>query len=450
MGDEIRVNSKEQGRIRVLNLVLSGHMTVGEAAETMQLSVRHTRRILAAYRKEGARAVIHGNRGRQPRHTVPEEVRARVVELARATYPSFNDSHLAEQLDEVEGIRLSRSTVRRIRRAAGLSSPRKRREPVHRVRRARRAQRGQLVQVDGSQHRWFGAEYPHAVLLAAIDDATSTVVAAHFREREDSLGYLQLVHDMVAQHGCPVALYHDKHGIFVNPEPATIDDQLTATPALTQVGRALAELGIHAIKAHSPQAKGRIERLFGTFQDRLMAELARHQITTIDEANAFLPQFIARHNRRFARRPTESDSAFAPLPAQLDLAGICCRKHVRTVANDNTVQFETRRMQLLPGPQRISYARCRVEVQQRLDGSLVIIYQGEPVAAQCAPTEAAAPRPSYSTSTSTSTHGEPAQDARREDLTAWTTRPPAPSHPRSIPARNHPWRQGFKRRVTQS
>jgi transposase len=454
MGDEIRMSSKEQGRIRVLNQVLGGHMTVGAAAETMQLSVRHTRRILAAYRKEGAIAVVHGNRGRQPRHTIGEALRARVIALVQERYATFNDTHLTEVLVEREGIRLSRSSVRRIRREAGLASPRKRREPAHRVRRARRAQSGQLVQVDGSHHRWFGPDLPPVVLMAAIDDATSTVVAAHFRDREESLGYLQLLHDMVAQHGCPLALYHDKHRIFVTPEPETIDDQLAGQPPLTQVGRALDELGIHAIAAHSPQAKGRVERLFGTFQDRLYQELALHRITTMAAANAFLPSFVARHNQRFARSPAVPGTAFASLPAHLDLAGICCRKQPRTVANDNTVQFETRRIQLLPGPQRLSYARCQIEVQQRLDGSLVIVYQGEEIGSQPAPAEPpvvrAQPSASRDNAAPTTVMEHPLASTGREHLAAWSSRPPTPISTRSIPATDHPWRAGFKRKVTRS
>lgn len=460
MKGTVTLNRREQGRVRVLFEVAEGRMTVGEAAESMQLSVRHTRRMLAAFRKEGAKAIAHGNRGRQPRHTVSQEVRAQAVELAKTTYRNCNDSHLAEKLNEEHGIRLSRSSVRRIRRDAGLGSPRARRPPQHRVRRKRRDQAGHLVQVDGSDHHWFGPDQPRVVLMAAIDDATNDVVAAHFRGQEDSQGYLQLLADMVTSCGRPVALYHDKHQIFISPEPATVDEQLAGTPALTQVGRALAELEINPIPAGSPQAKGRIERLFGTFQDRLCVELELAGITSIDDANAFLRDFIPQFNQRFRRQAAVPGSAFAPLPAGVNLAGICCFKYQRIVANDNTVQFANRRIQLLPGPIRISYAKATVEVQERLDGTVVVVYQGEEIGSQPAPADLPVLRARSGPRTPPSAvsmqddqspaMAEPLASPGREQLAAWSPRPPTPVSTRSTPAKNHPWRQGLKRRATQS
>ena len=354
MRETVIVNQKEQRRIRVLIEVIGGRMTVGQAAESMNLSVRQTQRIVAAFRKEGAAGVAHGNRGRQPVHAIEEQKRARVVEVASTIYRACNDRHLTELLAEREGIVLSRSSVRRIRRDAGLVSPRQRRQPVHRVRRARRTTAGHLVQIDGSHHHWFGPDQPRTVLMAGIDDATSEVVSAHFRETEDSQGYLQLLYDLVRTHGRPVALYHDKHQIFVSPDPPSIDDQLAGRPPLTQVGRAIAELGSEAIAAHSPQAKGRIERLFGTLQDRLITELALAGVSTIADANRFLQVFLPRFNQQFMKQAAIPDSAYAPIPESLDLATICCFKYWRTVANDNTVRFQHQRVQLLPGPTRIS------------------------------------------------------------------------------------------------
>ena len=451
MRETVIVNQQEQGRIRVLVEVVGERMTVGQAAESMNLSVRQTQRILAAFRKEGAAGVAHGNRGRQPVHAIEEQERARVQELARTTYRDCNDSHLTELLAEREGIVLSRSSVRRIRRDAGLASPRQRRQPAHRVRRARRATAGQLVQIDGSHHHWFGPDQPRTVLMAGIDDATSEVVSAHFRETEDSQGYLQLLQNLVSTHGRPVALYHDKHQIFVSPEPETIDDQLAGSAPLTQVGRAIAELGITPITAHSPQAKGRIERLFGTFQDRLITELALAGVTTIAEANTFLHTFVPRYNQRFMRAPTTSGSAYDPIPETVDLASICCFKYWRTVANDNTVRFQRQQLQLLPGPTRISYARARAQIHQHLDGSLAVFVADECVATQPAPVEPPVLRAQSGRVTEPSPRmGEPAPDAERDELAAWYTTPPAQTPSRSIPARNHPWRQGFKRKVTQS
>lgn len=451
MRETVTLNQKEQARIRVLVEVERGRMTVRDAAESMNLSVRQTHRILAAFRKEGAAGVAHGNRDRQPQHTIGEEQRARVVYLAGTKYQHFNDSHLAEMLAEHEGIRISRSSVRRIRRASGQRSPRTRRLPQHRVRRRRRTTAGQLVQIDGSPHHWFGPHHPRAVLMAGIDDATGEAVSAHFREQEDGHGYLQLLQDIVHRYGRPVAVYHDKHQIFVSPEPETIADQLAGRAPLTQVGRAIAELGITPIIAHSPQAKGGIERLFGTFQDRLIVELDLHQITTIAEANTFLQDFLPRFNQRFMKQAAIPGSAYQPIPESLDLATICCFKYWRTVANDNTVRFANQQLQLLPGPARVSFARTEVQVHQRLDGSLAVFAGDDLVATQAAPADQPLLRAGPGRVTEPTTRiVEPDADAGRDELAAWDTTPPTRTPPRSTPARNHPWRQEFKRRVTQS
>lgn len=451
MRETVTLDQREQARIRVLVEVERGRMTVTQAAESINRSVRQTHRILAAFRKEGAAGVIHGNRGRQPEHTIGEEERARVADLAETKYQHFNDSHLAEMLSTHEGIRISRSSVRRIRREAGLASPRKRRDPIHRIRRARRPTAGQLVQIDGSPHHWFGPHVPRAVLMAGIDDATGEAVSAHFREQEDGHGYLQLLQDMVYRYGRPVAVYHDKHQIFVSPEPHTIADQLAGRAPLTQVGRAIAELGITPIIAHSPQAKGRIERLFGTFQDRLIAELGLHQIMTIAEANTFLQDFLPRFNQQFMKPAAIAGSAYVSIPESLDLATICCFKYWRTVANDNTVRFANQQLQLLPGPTRLSYARTEVQVHQRLDGSLAVFAGDDLVATQAAPPDQPVLRAGSGRVTEPTTRiGEPDADAGRDELAAWDTTPPTRTPPRSTPARNHPWRQGFKRKVTQS
>lgn len=344
MRETVTLTTKEQRRLLVIGQVDRGQVSAVQAAEVLGLSERQVRRILAAYRKEGAAVLAHGNRGRHPAHRIGEAVRQQVLELARTRYIGVNDQQLTEKLEEEAGIRLSRSTVRRIRRAAGLASPRTRRAPQHRQRRERRAQAGLLVQWDGSQHPWLEARGPRLTLLAAIDDATGVVLAAHFRLQEDAHGYLQLLRDLVRGHGCPVAIYHDRHSIFQVNAPETVAEQLAGQRALTQVGRALADLGIQAIAARSPQAKGRIERLFGTLQDRLVAELRLAGIDTLEAANQFLAAYLPRFNARFAVPATDPGSAFRPLAADCDLATICCFKYQRTVAADNTVQLGPHRL----------------------------------------------------------------------------------------------------------
>lgn len=248
----------EQQRLVVLNRMLVGDLTAAEAAAVLGRSVRQVRRMLAAYRKEGAAALVHGNRGRPPAHALDPALGQRVITLAQTTYAGCNDTHLSELLVEREGIVLSRHSVRRLRVAAGLVRPRQRRPPAHRRRRERKAQAGMLLQLDGSRHPWLDERGPWLTLLAAIDDATGTLPAAVFREQEDAAGYLALLHQMVSTVGAPEAVYHDRHGIFVRPpqERESLAEQLAGEREPTQVGRALRELGIVAIAAHFAAGQG--------------------------------------------------------------------------------------------------------------------------------------------------------------------------------------------------
>ena len=258
---------KEQTRLQVLNSLLAEYMTLDQAATLMGVSERHTRRILAAYREEGAAAVAHGHRGRRPPNATPEGVVADVVHLARTRYAGANHTHLSELLGERDGIDIGRTTLRRILVNAGLSSSRRRRPPKHRVRRQRMPREGMLIQMDGSHHPWLGDQTPPFTLLIAVDDATGTVVDALFCEQEDAHSYFLLIQSLVQRCGIPVALYTDRHGVFRH----TPGSGLPGMP--TQFSRAMEELGIQMIFALSPQAKGRVERAAGTFQDRLVTEL---------------------------------------------------------------------------------------------------------------------------------------------------------------------------------
>ena len=249
---------------------------------------------------------------------------------------------------------------------------------------------GVLLQADGSRHRWFGHELPFATLIGAIDDATGTVPAALFREHEDAAGYLAMLHAIGADKGLPLALYIDRHGIFTKraSERLTLEEELTGTQLPTQVGRALEELGIRRIHALSAQGKGRIERMWETIQGRLVAELRIEGITTIAAANAYLPGFLVRLNARFGVPAASPEVAYRPLPDDLDLDRICCFKYGRIVAADNTIRFGGHVLQLGSVGGRRSLARTRVEVHERLDGSLLVLWRGESVATAAAPADA--------------------------------------------------------------
>ena len=284
---------KEQARLQVLNSLLAEHMTLDQAATLMGVTTRRTRRILAAYREKGAASLAHGHRGRRPANATPDAVVAGVVRLARTRYEGANHTHLSELLSERDGIDIGRTTLRRILVNAGLSSPRRRRPPKHRIRRQRMPREGMLIQVDGGHHPWLGDQAPPFTLLIAVDDATGTVVDALFCEQEDSRNYFLLIHGLVQRRGIPVALYTDRHAVFRHTPGAG----LPGMP--TQFSRAMGELGIQMIFARSPQAKGRVERAAGTFQDRLVTELRLAGGSGIGAANRVLEQFLPRFNRRF-------------------------------------------------------------------------------------------------------------------------------------------------------
>jgi hypothetical protein len=302
-------------------------------------------------------------------------VRDRILRLARTTYVGFNDHHLCEKLVEREGFSLSRETLRRLLRKQGLGSPRTRRAPAHRQRRLRSAQLGELVQLDGSPHDWLEGRGPQLTALGMQDDATGKILAAQFFPSETTFGYLCLLRQMVRSYGVPLAFYGDHSGIFVrNGDHWTVEEQLAGKRQPTQFGRALEQLGITFIAARSPQAKGRVERLWGVLQDRLSSELRLAQAADLDSANTVLRKFITDYNRRFARLPRESETAWRAAPENLDR--ICCFMHERIVSNDNVVQWEGRRFQIPQQARRFSFAGAKVQIYQALDGR-VSLYYGE-------------------------------------------------------------------------
>lgn len=380
---EVTLHQHEQARLHVLTSVIAGEIGIGEAAALMDLSTRHARRLLAAYRKRGAEALAHGNRGRRPHNAVPADLTAEVARLAATRYDGANHSHLAELLDEREGIALSRSTVRRILTRAGIPSPRRRRPPLHRARRERMPREGMLLQVDGSHHAWLGERGPRFALLLAVDDATGAVVHALFRPAEDARGYFLLMERVVLSRGIPLALYSDRHAVFRASARRRGEHE-----ASTQFARAMAELGVRQIFARSPQAKGRVERAAGTFQDRLVTELRLAGASTIAEAQAVLERFLPRVNERFAVAAREPGPAWRPLGPALDLDAILCFRHPRTVARDNTVKYRWRTLQLLPSAQRRSFAGARVEVLESPGGELAVRHQKVTIPSQLAQSRA--------------------------------------------------------------
>jgi len=300
-----------------------------------------------------------------------------VTVLARTRYQGLNHTHLTEVLAEREGVTLSRSTVREILKGAGLTSPRHRRPPRHRFRRTRMSHEGMLLQIDGSYHDWLEGRSPWFTLLLAVDDATGTVPCAIFREQEDTDGYLVLLEGIIRTRGIPMAIYCDRHSVFKHTRPVFQTADRARQTGPTQFSRAMKELGISVILARSPQAKGRVEKAAGTFQDRLVSELRLTGVSSIGDANRVLADFLPRFNRRFGVPSLQKDPAYRQVDPQLDLAAVLCCRHSRRVARDNTVRYQWRTLQLLPDSSGRNYAGYRVELRQYPDGRLEVNYLGK-------------------------------------------------------------------------
>jgi transposase len=440
--DTITMTAKEQRRAQVLARVLEGTFTLREAATVMDLSLRQARRLKGQLARDGPAALAHGNRGQVSTRRTDEAIREQVAQLFRTTYHACNVQHFTELLAEREAIPLAVETVRRILKAHGLLAP-KRRRAVHRSRRERMPAEGMLLQIDGSPFRWLGPDGPRWTLLGAVDDATSEVVAAVFREQEDAAGYLELLRQVVTRKGIPAAVYRDRHGIFelAKRVRSTLEEDFAGARFPTQVGRLLAELGIESIPAFSPQAKGRVERSWGTHQDRLSAELQLAGVATMAEANAFLPGYLERYREWFAVAPRSEESAYVPMEAGTDLDRLCCFKYQRRVAADNTVRFGGRVLQIPPGAQRLSYTRVVVEVHERLDGSVAVLYQGQLLL--LVPEVAQAPRPLRARSR----HAISPVVHTPQPLAAEPAAPTGLDRPAALdlrprkPAADHPWRR---------
>jgi transposase len=364
----ITMSRKELGRLEALVDLDAGRSTAAQAARLIGVGERQVFRLLKAYRASGAAGLVSRRRGRPSNRRHPDAVREAALEVVRERYADFGPTLAAEKLAEVHDLRLGRETVRRWMAAAGLWVPRKERgRRVHQPRH-RRDCLGELVQVDGCEHRWLEDRGPPCTLLVFVDDATSRLMHLRFVPSESTLDYLQAVRSYVEAHGRPVALYSDKHTVFRVAG--------AGRAGTTQLGRALAELNVDLICANSPQAKGRVERAHKTLQDRLVKELRLAGIATIEAANAFLPAFVTDYNARFGKEPGRPEDLHRPAPDAADLDEIVTVREERTVSANLTLHYDKMLILLEPNEATRGLARQRVTVVNHPDGRFAIRHKG--------------------------------------------------------------------------
>ncbi len=427
MEERLTMTTRELDRLQVIHQVLQRKLTWPHAAAQLARSVRQIGRLCARVRTDGHKGIIHRLRGRPSNHRLPPERLAQALALVKTHYPDFGPTFATEKLRERHQLVLSSSTLRRGMVAAGLWRPRPSRVQ-HRAWRPRRACMGELVQLDGSDHAWFEARAPRCVLLLYVDDATSRLLDGAFVTVEDTVTLLRTTTTYLRRWGRPIAFYVDKDSIYRVNRQATIEEQLQDYAPLTQFTRAMTELGIAVIPAHSPQAKGRVERSFDTHQDRLVKELRLAGISTRDEATRFLrTRYFPAHNRRYAVAPANPSDAHRPLLPPHDLAAICSVQTVRTIDHDFTLRLQNRFFQLGPEqPVRVRPGES-VLIEQRLDGTTHLRCKGRYLAAT------------------------PIAKRPPQASVVVVTMPPATRDPRlrPPPSRTHPWKRSYKTMLTR-
>jgi hypothetical protein len=424
MGQEIiTLTTAEMKKVIVIEKVIVRQMTVEEAAALLGLSTRQIFRLKKTYITEGAQGIAHKNRGRKPAHTIPDSVKEQVADLYRSKYHGSNNCHFTELLQEHEYLTLSVPSVRRILLTKGIKQTKQRRRGKIHQPRSRKPQAGMLWQIDASPYAWLEDRGPELTLHGAIDDATGTVVGAVFRETETREGYFSVMQQAIKQYGIPLGLYSDRHTIFRSPnEKLTLEQELAGEKKpLSHFGKAMAELEITHIKAMTPQAKGRIERLWSTFQDRLVIELRLLGVSTKEEANQALPKLIEKHNRKFAVKPKEAESAYRKLPKGTNLDHVFAIRGYRQIGPGQTLSYGGQLYTFAEKPALRFEPKTLVEVRETTEGDLFACYQGQVLRLR-----------------------QTTKPERQKE-----TKKASPAQPRK-PAENHPWRKPWPNKVQHS
>jgi len=410
--DIIRMSLRELRRLKAVHEVRKKHITQKAAALMLCLSERQVRRLVMAVKKEGDAGVVHKNRGRRSNRKKPDKMRSKVLSLYRKRYKGFGPTLATEKLFERDGFKLSDETLRQWLLEAGLWVKRRKRSG-HKQWRERKECFGEMVQMDGSHHDWLEGRGPDLVIMGYIDDATNTVYA-RFYDYEGTVPAMDSFKGYIKKHGLPMSVYLDRHTTYKSKKKLTVEEELAGLEEpMSQFERALKELVVEVIHAYSPQAKGRIERLFGTLQDRLVKEMRLRGINAKEQANEFLKSYLPVYNKKFQVRATSESNVHVKLPRYFDLDKYLCVKTGRTVRNDNTISYKSKLYQI-----EAMLKVKKVSVQERVNGTMRI--------------------------TSGNAIIDYHEIARRPER-SWQS----PTHRlqirnHNIPSKNHPWRKPLK------
>ena len=367
--DRVIMSVKELRRVHVIRQTMEKRLTQVQAGILLGLTPRHIRRLIERVKQAGDHGLAHRGRGKPSNRRIPETVKAKGLKLYAQRYGDFGPTLAAEKLTECHGMAVSAETVRGWLRDAGIDHFTRRKRP-HRAWRERKAHVGELVQLDGSHHDWLEGRGPRCVLMAYIDDASSRVYA-RFYAYEGTIPAMDSFTRYVMQYGVPLAVYADKHTTSQSPAPPTVDEQLAGVTPTSQFGRALSELGVELIPAHSPQAKGRVERLFKTVQDRLVKELRLAGVSTLEAANRFLEGSLPIDTRRVSVQPAQPADLHRPRPASRELDRSLCIKTTRCLRRDWTVAHHGHLYQV-----QTNIRATQVQVEERVDGTMRMTHKG--------------------------------------------------------------------------
>ena len=415
------MSEKERLRFIVLDRVKQGQLSLKHAAIRLKISYRQARRLLKRFRKYGAAGLVHKSRGRPSNRTKSLQFKQKVLKIYKERYDGFGPTLAAEKLLEDHELVLDHETLRRWLLEAGLrQKSRKRRK--HRTRREPKEHFGQMVQMDGSHHKWFGENGETACLIVMVDDATKTKLAFMGKE-ETIVDCMKTLWIWIKLRGIPRTIYADRKNIYVTGREPTLDEQLAGTKPKTVFGVACEKLGIEIIPANSPQAKGRVERTTGIYQDRFVKELKLKGITTIDGANELLlGGFNDSLNRKFIAEPASKQDFHRPVPKGLNLDEILCFEHTRTLTNDWTIRFENRVFQILKKNRTLPKPKDKVTVRILLDGRTQIVYREKKLRFKDL-----GPAVNH--------------DYKAQQTAVVSTKTPKNKH---VPPADHPWRRGFR------